>query len=159
MAKRRTVIPVQIQGRAWAGRPGNENMILQLGPRYDPPLDDTTILQLFHKTTDGGVSVLLERDAFQALAMVLNASSTGEWTHNDGQTAARIIWLAILGHDGGCAMVTIKWNGSGRYRTVKLKENQFETFRAIVANMAREGWPGWKSSRTGITPPAMGRES
>lgn len=57
------------------------NMIVELSARYARPLDDTTVLNVFHRTTDGGISVLLERDEFHTLAQWL----AGQWPAPGGE--------------------------------------------------------------------------
>lgn len=56
------------------------DMVVEFHARYAKPYDDTTVLNVFHRTTDGGVGVLIERNEFHQLAEWLTAdwSATGE---------------------------------------------------------------------------------
>jgi YD repeat-containing protein len=129
---------VQFRGPLDKDRGGNTNMILQFGPRYRQPLDDTTIMSVFHRTTDGSVSVLLERDQFVNLGNALLAESGSHEIH-DLQTTAFLDW------GPGGLIVRIKWNGSGRLVSVTLNSDQRATLAAILTKMAVNGWEGWKS--------------
>jgi hypothetical protein len=151
------------------------NMIVQLGARYARPLDDTTVLNVFHRTTDGGISVLLERDEFHTLAQWL----AGQWPVPGGeeffqegpvrrgetgiplayrevrQTVGQFMihdlqTTAILtkagNTDRGRGMaVLVRWNGSGRTVSALLRDVQVTLFEEFVTDADTKGWVGWKS--------------
>lgn len=139
--------PIQIVGMRRDDIPGHENLVFQLGPRYSRgPLDDTTIMSIFHRTTNGNVSILLEREEFSAMAQALNAPD-GAWVHPNSQTSAKISWTL-----SGSAQIEIWWNGSRRERSMFLADDQFTAFRRTIDDMDARGWEGWKSSGAVVGP-------
>lgn len=132
----------QLQGLERIGPPGHRNLIWELHARYARPYDDTTILNVFHRTLDGGVSVLLERPVFHELAVAL-ASERGEFTVKGVQTSAHLSWT-----EQGL-FTRIWWHGSGRASEMRLDADQLQTVRAAMANMDAIGWAGWRSGAAG----------
>jgi hypothetical protein len=148
----------------------NGNMILQLSPRYWPPIDNTMVMSIFHKTTDGSVSVLMDDEQAMVFAKwaaegrdLLKAGQAAAWELPNGQTTARAVWFKtaeeidvsegaqitrIPGLYGAALLITISWNGSGRYRSITLDEEMAAELAMWIYNARhgqrdREGWPGW----------------
>jgi hypothetical protein len=137
MAARR-ITPFQVVGT-------DGRNVLQFGPRYARlAYDDTTVISLFHRTTGGNVSVLLERYHFADFARWL-AAGERIW-HYEGLT-----------HDGrftrtedGGMEVKIRWHSaSGTSRSVILTPGAVADLLVWVADKDTNGWEGWKSGRTG----------
>lgn len=120
---------------------GHRQIFLEIGPRYNPPLDDTAVLRVGHKTTDpGGVSVLLEKGDFLMLQACLAEGRL--WTLSGTQTMAQLSWA-----DDRLEMA-IWWKGSGRLRTFTFDAEQVEAMDQWMSVRILQGWTGWK---TGIT--------
>jgi len=153
-----------------AAAPGTSNhlMVLQLGARYARPQDDATVLSVFHRTTDGSVSVLLERDDFTVLAQWLRGEAQDAVTggprpgvEDDRYYQERIVRqhvLAFRGHQtkavlsrptlAGGMDVRIYWNSSGRTARVHLDDAQVLELAAWAAEHDAQGWAAWRSGTT-----------
>lgn len=118
---------------------GSNQIFLEMGPRYNPPQDDTTVLRVGHKTTDpGGISVLLAEMAhFEQLQYAVTYRIP--WFESGLQTSA---WLSFGTHGAG---LEIKWKGSGRARTIMLDLAQTDAMGQWMADRIDQGWTGWKS--------------
>jgi hypothetical protein len=114
-------------------------MILAIGPRYAKPLDNTVVLDVHHRTTGGGVSVLLDDLAVKKLADFMSQPLPhGHHSVNCTQTTAIFTWDYTL------LKVAIFWRGSGRTARITLAADQV---RALVTwfrdkALAYE-WDGW----------------
>jgi hypothetical protein len=118
---------------------GHGQVFLEVGPRYNPPLDDTTILRVGHKTVDpGGISVLLEQGDLLILQASLELGH--QWSFAGLQTMAQ-----TYGADAGVQELTIWWKGSGRARTFHLTQDQAESMAIWISDSLMYGWTGWKS--------------
>jgi hypothetical protein len=152
----------------------NRSVILSFHARYSRPYDDTTVVSVFHRTTNGRVSVLLEREDFRDLAAWLaqehsplsddlpvsfdrrvdgrgvpvyyRAIQSNGWQFglHDLQTQMEIIDR----FDGGLRFI-LKWNGSGSSRSLILSREAADRLRAWIADTDKNGWAGWRSGRTG----------
>lgn len=112
--------------------------VLEFTARYARPYDDTTIMNVFHRTTDGGVSVLLEREDIGRVA---------DWFRNP-VSVLRLDDLqteASLTPDGELAGVSIRWKGSGRTSSVILSDEGRSEVSSWLAHIDAHGWEGWKS--------------
>jgi hypothetical protein len=172
---RKQVVPYQVRGRELDSASANANMVFELGPRYKRPHDDTTVMRVFHRTIDGDVSVLLEREHIPVvaawLARTAPPSETGgppdtgpqpdgsyqeptiyyrQTVVNDGLMVIRDLQTtATLRRHGGQVSVSIAWNGSGRSVGVRLDAGQVADTIAWLEHADAFGWDGWKS---GVTP-------
>lgn len=127
-----TIKPFQITGT-------DGRTVLQFGPRYTRPVDDTTMLSVFHRTLDGGVGVLLEREAIPAIAEWLDDSSD-EMLLRGVQTFS--VWRKF---PSGYITVKCEWHGSGRARTVSLSARDAKSVYWWLTKIDRDGWDGWKT--------------
>lgn len=154
----------QVPGAAVPGT-SNHLMILQLGARYVRPMDDTTVMSVFHRTIDGSVSVLLERDDFTVLAQWLRGEAVDAVTggprpgvEHDLHYRERIVRQHVLAFRGtqtkavlsrpvlaGGMDVRIYWNGSGRTTRVHLDDAQVRELAAWAAERDAQGWAAWRS--------------
>jgi len=114
----------------------SNQIFLEIGPRYNPPLDDTAVMRVGHKTVDsGGISVLLELADFEQLHYAMTYGIP--WFKADGQTKAE------LGPQA--RSLAIWWKGSGRSRTFTFEREQYEQMITWLADRIDAGWTGWKS--------------
>lgn len=149
-------------------------MVLELGVRYRTPQDNTTVMNVFHKTTDGGVSVLLERETFHHLSEWLDGGRiSGRLTIeapdlfdvrtklpltyqevgitdrmfeiHGTQTSARIV--KPTAPSGPALAVSISWNGSGRSRSISLDRASTDRLTDWMVDADAHGWTGWRSGR------------
>jgi hypothetical protein len=117
---------------------GSNQVFLEIGPRYNPPQDDTAVLRVGHKTVDsGGISVLLDMALFAALQASLEIGRP--WYSKGLQTST---WLSYGTHEAG---LEIKWNGSGRARVIMLDPDQLYDMSSWMSDRLMWGWTGWKS--------------
>lgn len=127
----------QALGEPDAGQSGNGNMILSFGPRYAKPLDNTMIMSVWHRTTDGAVSVLLDDLSVESLTDWLEGDECS-LTINDLQTSAVMI------REFGYVHFAISWHGSGRTRRITLTEVQAEALAKWLRTEALTyQWNGW----------------
>jgi len=117
--------------------------VLEFGPRYSRvPQDDTTLLSVFHRTTNGGVSFLLERDDFAVLAEWFRGSEPeiefSDLTHR----------ATVRRYESGYGVVTVAWHSaSGDSRSVALSAGDMRSVAAWLDKADRQGWEGWKSGQ------------
>lgn len=143
----RKVKPFQItRDSSDAAKYGHTNEILEFGPRYSPALDNTMNMSIHHRTTDGGVGILMDHeDAARLLAWLSDDvdSWTGTLEIKDIQTTAE-----LARRTGSMTMeelvdVRIWWHGSKRARSYVLTPRQL----AIVVEFLQEAlagrWEGW----------------
>jgi hypothetical protein len=152
----------------------NRNVILSFHARYAHPYDDTTVVSVFHRTTNGQISVLLERGDFRDLAAwmaqehsPLNDDPPVSFDRRvDGQGIPvyyRAVqsngWqfcfhslqteMEIIDRFDGRLRFVLKWNGSGISRSLILSREAADRLRAWIADTDANGWAGWRSGRTG----------
>ncbi len=128
--------------RQFVGKDGR--MILEFCSRYARPQDDMTVMNVFHRTTDGGVSVLLEREDIRPLA---------NWFAGTKPFLAPVTLMELDGTQtravfkdyGPTVGVTVAWKGSGRARSVTLSGEDRRAVAAWLDHIDRNGWEGWKS--------------
>lgn len=128
MAKK--IVPFQLVG-------GND--VFQLGPRYTRPYDDTTVLSVFHRTTGGGVSWLIEEGRLAIFAEWLMAYDV-EITDIDS-------FLRIQREDGGTRIRCGYRSASGSRRSVLLSTAQRDRAVEWIMDKDEHGWEGWRSGR------------
>jgi len=121
---------------------GSNQIFLEIGPRSNPPQDDTAVLRVGHKTVDsGGISVLLERSEFGLLmADLLATDRTGPF----GGLQTSAIFYPASG-PGLQPALAIWWNGSGRSRTFTFSPDQVSEMVTWMRDRIDHGWTGWKS--------------
>jgi hypothetical protein len=144
-------------------------MILQLGPRTARPGNSRElVLQVFHRTTGGGVSVLIEPDQVGILARWF--TSTEAVTHSSGGhpplgpqpdgsfqeptlyyrqfIVLPSFWTlrdlqttaeTEMLDNGGCR-VSVFWNGSGRTRSATLSAEDRRAVAGFLTKFDRDGW-------------------
>jgi hypothetical protein len=168
----------QILGTPDPGCPGNHLMVLQLGARYAKPQDDTTSLGVFHRTTDGRVGVLLERDDFADLAAWLPRPAPGpgrtdadflpdlpERRNEDGSPqyyrARRSTAVQWELHDFQTTALITKYNGAtDALLAVSVRWNGSGSHRGITLDrsgydllstwMTRTDFEGWAGWKSGV---------
>lgn len=155
--------------RAFQTMAVDRHNILQLGPRTARPgKSRELVLQVFHRTTGGGVSVLIEEGQVDVLARWF--TGTEPVTHHegghpplgpqpDGSFQEPTIYFreftvvpsaftlrdlqttarASTGDNGGCT-VAIGWNGSGRTRSATLSGEDRRAVGGFLTRFARDGW-------------------
>lgn len=155
--------------------------ILQLGPRYARPGNSRElVLQVFHRTTGGAVSVLIEEDQVGVLARWF--TGTERVTYHDGGhpplgpqpdgsfqeptiyfrefTVVPTAWIlrdlqttarGSVQDNGGCT-VSISWNGSGRTRSATLSAEDRRAVGGFLTRFDRDGW-----ATDGVTFEGQGR--
>jgi hypothetical protein len=127
----------QLRGRTGLGRNDNPNKILQFGPRYTRPLDHTMIMSVFHRTTGGDVSILLDDLSVTALARWL-VEPTGTHQINDLQTTA------FFTRQDSNVIVSVQWNGSRRGQKIVLSlEDVAAVHMWLMDEALTYRWPGW----------------
>jgi len=121
---------------------GSNQVFLEMGPRYNPPQDDTTVLRVGHKTVDsGGISVLLEQGDLLILQASLELGH--QWNFAGLQTMAQLYQPRHERQE-----LTIWWKGSGRARTFHITRDQADSMAAWISDALVYGWTGWKSGVT-----------
>lgn len=152
----------------WLTSMGGYN-IIEFGPRYPQPgASRELVLQVFHRTTDGRVSVLIEPDQVDVLGrwflgeeVVIHHSGghrpLGEQPDGSFQepteyfrefTVFNHAWTlrdlqttaeAIRDPDG-TVEITISWNGSGRTRSARLSSEDRRAVAGFLTKFHRDGW-------------------
>lgn len=129
---------------------------LEMSPRYARrAYDDTTVVQVAHRTTGGSVSVLFERDDFATFARWLADPGENRWVFVSGQTTAvfekgdfryEYLKTEVVSPQG--LRVEIRWNSSGgRSVSALLSSDGRSALLEWVADKDSNGWEGWKSGR------------
>lgn len=118
----------------------NGTDVLEFGPRYRRPQDDTIIMSVFHRTTGHGVSWLIERDAVVEMADRLASS----W---DSVLETRRDMLRITRADG-FTVVRITQGGSGQARSISLTRARADQAAGWLRDKDAHGWTGWRSGRS-----------
>jgi hypothetical protein len=127
----------QLRGRSGLGRRDNSNKVIQFGPRYTKPLDHTMVLSVFHRTTDGSVSVLLDDQAVTDLTRWL-IEPAGTHTINDLQTTA------FFTRQDDNVIVSIQWNGSRHGQKIVLSLDDVASIHMWLMDEALSyRWTGW----------------
>lgn len=127
----------QVLGSPDVQTAGNGNMVLNFGPRYAKPVDNTMIMSVFHKTTDGSVSVLIDDLSAVALADWLDSNSLDHMIY-DTQTTAYLL------REFGYVHIAISWNGSGRTARITITDVQAEVLAKWLRTEALTyEWNGW----------------
>lgn len=127
----------QLRGRTGLGRNDNPNKVLQFGPRYTRPIDHTMVMSVFHRTTGGDVSVLLDDLSAKALARWL-AEPAGTHQINDLQTTA------FFTFQDSKVIVSVQWNGSRRGQKIVLSvEDVAGVHMWLMDEALTYRWPGW----------------
>lgn len=121
------------------------NVIFQVGPRYNPPVDNTLIMEVTHRTIGHGVSVLMD-DA--DVRLFLGWLEADEWESSyeipDTQTTAVVRKRQHSMTLQDVLDFTISWNGSGRTREITLTYPQIqELVEFLTTALGPEGWSGW----------------
>lgn len=134
----------------------NGRNVLEFGPRYSRrAYDDTTVIQCFHRTLGGGVSVLFERNDFATFTRWLAEPGEGRWEFPGLQTTVSFekgdLRYAESHQDPldvpGGLLVRIWWNGSGRTASALLDARGRAALLDWAADKEANGWEGWKSGR------------
>jgi hypothetical protein len=115
------------------------NAVLQFGPRFNPPIDATMILNIFHRTTDGGISVLLELDKVRALHEYLDMEDAGNFIACDVQTT-----LVVYQEEDGTTFFRTYWNGSGRSKLIYVSDEDTGRLYEWLGDALAGNWNGWK---------------
>lgn len=128
------VDPFQAQGSdEWS------NSVIQFGPRYNPPVDATMSLSIFHRTTDGGISVLLDVDRVRELHEYLDMENAGNFIVRDIQTS-----LVVFQEEDGTTFFRTYWNGSGRSKLIYVSDEDTGRLYEWLGNALAGKWNGWK---------------
>src|SRR5690349_20930230 len=102
------------------------SVIFQVGPRYNPPVDNTMILEVTHRTIGNGVSVLMDDSDVRLFVEWLATEDEWESSYviSDTQTMA-VFCKRVHGPTGEVELdVSISWKGSGRTRRAALTYGQ-----------------------------------
>ena len=119
---------------------GGKPYILEIGPKYNRPQDDTTILSVFQRTTGGGGSFLLERPQFTGLAAWLSGDRAQPFELKD-----RSHYLTLF-TDGRLLHIGTGWlSASGGKVSLYLDAPETHRLTAWAVERDAFGWEGWKS--------------
>lgn len=122
------------------------HVIFQVGPRYNPPVDNTLIMEVTHRTMGNGVSVLMDDSDVRLFVEWLSIED--EWESSyviaDTQTTATVRKRVHSMTEEDLLDISISWNGSGRTREITLKLPQIrELVTFLTTALSPEGWAGW----------------
>lgn len=121
------------------GMDEQSNSVLEFGPRFNPPIDDTMSLRIFHRTTDGGISVLLTVEQVRELRDYLDMENAGNHTVRDNQTS-----LVVYQEDDGTTFFRTYWNGSGRSKLIYVSDEDTGRIYEWLGGALEGKWNGWK---------------
>lgn len=133
----------QILGSVGYGLVGNSRMVLQFGPRYRKPVDNTLVVSIFQATTGGDVSIVMDDEAVTALVNWFQ-SGVYEFRHVGVQTTLEVWseWDSL--HQEDVTHFRIMWQGSGRSREVALTERHLSQVIAwLTTDALGYIWEGW----------------
>lgn len=144
----RKIAPFQLRrDSAAVATYGPSNDVLEFGPRYSPPLDNTMVVNIFHATLDGGVSVLMDHEDVTALLEWLAENPLDTWrgsiSYRCTQTTAEFVRRAHPVTGDELVDVRIWWHGSKRARSYVLTHGQTEELVTFLRRALEEGWEGW----------------
>ncbi len=123
----------------------NKSSSLELGPRYWPPLDDTTVLAIYPMHSSSPDSALLERSDFDNLSTFLLTAKIGQTFELAGpQNALRVEKLVSTSF-----LFSTHWNSTPDFTSTAfmLMSHQAEEMAAWMADKEAKGWEGWRSGR------------
>jgi hypothetical protein len=145
----RKVKPFQItRDSSDAAKYGYTNEVLEFGPRYSPPVDNTLIMNIFHGTMDGGISILMDHEAVAKLLAWLSADVDfwlGTIEFPELQTSAELSRRVHSMTGEELVDVRIWWHGSKRARSYHLTPRQREAVVEFLQEALAGRWEGWLS--------------
>lgn len=133
----------QTLGSVGYGLVGNSRMVLQFGPRYRRPVDNTLNISIFQATTGGEVSINLDDLEVATLAGWLRDGHDAHTVHS-GQVTMEAFrdWDEHM--DAEVVHIRIGWTSGGRTREVALSERDAERVRVWLEEEALTfDWTGW----------------
>jgi hypothetical protein len=132
----------------------NKSSSFQVGPRYWPPMDDTTVIALYPMHARSSDSALLERNQYTELL---------DWIVGGGDEPFVLVGpqntMTVRRGDSGLLHWSTAWNSTPRSTSVafRMSASQASALAVWMQEREQDGWEGWRSGVTKLRSAPAGK--